>query len=87
MRLEFERFGLPKFRILIGVTQLIGALALLVSIRFPSLGFLGALGLAFQMAAGIGVRIRTGDTKMQTAQAAVFLVINLILAVSYWNQL
>lgn len=83
MRREFERFGLPQFRILIGSTQLLGAFGLFLAMWFPWLGFLGAAGLAIQMLAGVGVRIQMKDTWMQTSQAVIFLVITIILAVGY----
>lgn len=87
MKREFERFRLPQFRVLIGITQLIGALGLSFALWFPLIGFLGASGLAFQMAAGLAVRIRIGDSKLQSSQAAVFLVLNLFLAFSFWREL
>lgn len=84
MQREFERFGLGKFRTLIGVTQLLGAAALTAGPWFPLLGFLGSTGLAIEMAAGLGVRVRVGDTWQQALQASFFLLINVLLAWSYY---
>jgi len=87
MRVEFERFRVPQYRMLIGVTQLLGAAALLIGLRYPLFGFVGALGLSLQMAAGVVVRVRIGDTWLQASQAAVFMIINAWVALAYWNLL
>ena len=87
MRLEFERFRVPQYRVLIGVTQLMGAGALLIGMRIPVVGLVGALGLTLQMAAGVAVRIRIGDTWLQASQAALFMLINAWLVFSYWKLL
>jgi len=87
MRVEFERFQVPQYRILIGITQLMGAGALLVGMRVPVVGLIGALGLTVQMAAGVAVRVRIGDTWLQASQAAVFMFLNAWLVVSYWKLL
>lgn len=87
MRREFERFGLPKLRKLIGVTQLLGAIAILLAPWLPLLGFIGSTGLALQMAAGVGVRIRIQDSWLQASQAGIFLVINILLSILYGRSL
>lgn len=83
MKREFERFGLPRFRVWIGVTQLVGAGALLTGFVFPAVGLAGAAGLAMQMLAGIGVRIRCRDGLTASLQAGIFLIINAVLTMTY----
>ena len=49
MKLEFERYGLAKFRVLIGCLQLAAVIGLLIGNRFPIVGFLASGGLTLQM--------------------------------------
>ncbi len=76
MRKEFERFGLAQQRVLIGILQLAGALGLLAGFFLPWVGSVAAAGLALQMLIGVGVRMKVGDSLLQTAQAGVYLVLN-----------
>jgi hypothetical protein len=80
---EFERFGLPRYRRFIGITQIVGAIAVMAGPWIAVLGFLGSSGLAIQMGAGLIVRIRIGDGFVQSAQALLFLILNLYLAGGY----
>jgi len=87
MKKEFDRFGLSNFRVLIGITQLLGAAALAVGPWFVVWGLIASAGLSLQMLAGVGVRIRIHDSLAQTIQAIGFLLINLFLCVSYIQNL
>ena len=87
MKGEFERFGLSRMRVFVGVTQILGAAALLAGFAFPWIGLAGAAGLALQMLAGLGVRIRIGDGVTASLQACVFLLINLGLTLAYFPRL
>ena len=49
MHLEFERFRLVRFRVIVGVTQIAGAVGLLLGLYYPLIGILSAGGLALQM--------------------------------------
>ena len=62
MREEFERFKLAKQRVIVGVTQLVGALGLLTGLVYPVAGLIASGGLALQMLLGVGVRVLIGDT-------------------------
>lgn len=83
MKREFERFGVPRFRVLVGVTQILAALGLFAAPWVPLLGLIASAGLAVQMLAGSWVRFRIGDTLVQASQALVFFVISTILAVRF----
>ncbi len=87
MKREFERFGLPRLRVFVGSTQILGAGALLAGFAFPLIGLAGAAGLALQMLAGLGVRIRMGDGVMASLQAGVFLLVNTGLTLAYFLRL
>ncbi|MCA9320639.1 MAG: DoxX family protein, partial [Planctomycetes bacterium] len=58
---EFERFGLSRFRVLTGLLQLLGALALILGHSIPMLVTLGSAGLAVLMGLGILTRARVAD--------------------------
>ncbi|NBB79178.1 MAG: hypothetical protein GVY36_06975 [Verrucomicrobia bacterium] len=83
MRLEFTRYGLSQYRAMTGALQLAGATGLLLGIWQPSVGFAAALGLALQMAAGVGVRIRIRDTWLQCFPAGFYCIVNAGLAFLY----
>lgn len=83
MRSEFERYGLRRFRKLVGVLEILGGLGVLLGQRHsaPLLVF-SASGLTLLMAAGVWVRSRVGDPLLQMMPAAVLFVINALIV---WN--
>ncbi len=81
MREEFERFGLARYRVIVGLTQLVGAIGLVVGLQRPIVGLVASGGLAFQMLMGVGVRIVIGDSFLQTLPAAFYLLLNSYLFV------
>lgn len=82
MRAEFQRYGIPQFRKLTGILQLVAASGLLLGTIYPIIGGLAAAGIALQMACGLGVRIRIGDGFVQCIPATVFMLLCGILALS-----
>ena len=83
MVLEFERFGVPRYRCLVGITQIIASVTLFVAPWAPVLGRIGAGGLTVQMLAGSWVRFRIGDTLLQASQALVFCGITGYLSIRF----
>jgi len=79
MRLEFERFGLARFRTTVGVLEFLGGAAQLASFLFPPLGILAAGGLAAVMLLGIITRVRVGDDLLVSLPAIVYLLLNAFL--------
>ncbi|MDG2125020.1 MAG: DoxX family protein [Verrucomicrobiales bacterium] len=79
MRSEFERFGLARQRVLVGSLQLAGAIGLMAGFALPWLGSVAAAGLALQMLLGVAVRLKIGDSLLQTAQAAFYFLLNAYL--------
>lgn len=75
MKAEFERFGVAKLRIVIGVLELMGSLGLLVGFLVPVIGVLAAAGISLLMSSVVVQRIQQRDTLAQMAQAAVFALI------------
>ena len=76
MKAEFERSGLARFRILVGVLECLGALGLLVGYFNRPVLVLAAAGLMLTMLLGIATRIRIGDSLVRTLPAIVLLILN-----------
>ncbi len=83
MEQEFARYGLARFRKIVGILQLAGAGGLLVGvISFPGLGQLAASGLSILMFLGVCVRIKIKDTLIQTIPAFAYMLLNAYLAIT-----
>jgi uncharacterized membrane protein YkgB len=76
MDAEFERYGLARFRRLIGAVECLGALGLLVGHFNRPVLVLAAAGLTLTMVMAIATRIRIGDSLARTLPAIVLLVLN-----------
>lgn len=79
---EFARYNLSRFRRLVGLLEVLGALGLLSSIVFPVLVFPSAGGLALLMALGVVTRVRVRDPLIEAIPAGVLMLINLFLCVA-----
>jgi hypothetical protein len=81
MVVEFNRYGLAKFRALTGILQLLGAVGLTIGVLgVPVIGFLAAIGLSLQMALGVGVRIKIRDSLLQCMPAFFYFCLNAWIA-------
>ena len=76
MDAEFERYGLARFRPLVGILECLGALGLLVGQFSRPVLVLAAAGLVLTMLMGIATRIRIGDSLAKTLPAIVLLALN-----------
>jgi uncharacterized membrane protein YphA (DoxX/SURF4 family) len=76
MEPEFERYGLARFRHLIGAVECIGALGLLAGQFNRPILVAAAAGLTLTMLVAVATRIRIGDSLAQTMPAAVLLALN-----------
>jgi hypothetical protein len=76
MKLEFERYGLERFRIPIACLQLAAVIGLLIGNWFPIIGFLAAGGLTLQMLLAVMVRIKIKDAFFRSLPAVGYLLIN-----------
>ncbi len=72
---EFERYGIPKLRLLVGWLEIAGGLGILVGYLIPILGFLATVGIALLMLGGVILRISIKDSFVQIAPAAILLVV------------
>lgn len=78
-RQEFERYGVPQFRVLVGSLQVVGALGVLIGLVNDTIGALATGGLMLMMLIGVIVRLRIHDTPRQMVQAASLAVLNGVL--------
>lgn len=78
-REEFERFGLPAQRRLVGSLEVLGATAVLLGLALPLLGAFAAAGLATLMLLGLVVRLRIHDAPRLMVPAASLGVVNAVL--------
>ena len=76
MEVEFERYGLARYRILVGALECLGALGLLVGYFSRPVLVVAAAGLALTMLMGIATRVRVRDSLAQTLPAIVLLIVN-----------
>jgi len=83
LKLEFLRYGLGPFRVLVGVLQLTGGLGIIAGLYLPWLGVVAAGGLALLMALGLAVRIRIHDSLVQAFPAAIYMVLSLYLTIMF----
>jgi len=84
MKNEFKRFGLEKIGLTIVLLQIIGALGLLVGLRFYFILMISSLGLAVLMLAGVLVRIKVKDSIWVSIPAFFFMILN---AYIFWASL
>ena len=76
MDAEFKRYGLARFRRLVGALECVGALGLLAGHFSPPILLLAAAGLTLLMVLAVVTRVRIGDSFAQAMPAIVLLVLN-----------
>ena len=76
MKIEFKRFGLEKIGLTTIVLEIIGALGLLVGLKFDFILMISSLGLALLMFAGLIVRIKSKDSIWISLPAFFYLALN-----------
>ncbi len=79
---EFEHYGLPRYRVLTGVLEVVGGLGLLVGLGYRPLLQLSAAGLAALMLLGTIVHVRIRDPWQAALPALTLLGVNLFIAVT-----
>jgi hypothetical protein len=76
MKKEFKRFGLEKMGLFTIILQLLGAIGLMVGLKFNLILILSSLGLALLMLAGLLVRIKLKDTIWVSLPAFFYMALN-----------
>lgn len=76
MKSEFRRFGLARFRLLVGWLEIAGGGAQLAHSILPQVSLTATAGIFLLMLLGVIVRIRTGDRLWVTLPALGFMALN-----------
>ena len=82
MKLEFERYGLGRYRTLTGFLELLGGLGIILGLKFKELYFLSTLGLTLLMFLGIIARLRVKDKFISILPAIIYFFLNLYLFIN-----
>ncbi len=82
LRKEFERYGMPAQRMLVGGLQICASIGLVAGLSYPWMGRAAAAGLALMMLVAVAVRIRIKDTLLQTTPAVLYLLLNAYLCLA-----
>lgn len=78
---EFEVYGLSKnLCYIIGMLKVGLALLLLASIQFPSLTLIGSLGLTTLLLGSVVMHFKVKDPLYKSFPAALFILMNLVIA-------
>ena len=79
MKNEFKRFGLAKMGLLVILLEILGAIGLLVGLKFHVILVISSLGLALLMFAGIMVRIKVKDSFIIIFPAFFYMALNALI--------
>ena len=82
MKVEYNRWGYPEQRLVIGSLQLLGGLGLFVGFVFEPLIPLSSASLMLLMLAAIGVRIKIEDQPLKIIPALFYAVLNFLILVN-----
>jgi len=84
MKNEFKRFGLEKLGLTIVLLQILGAIGLLVGLKFNFILIISSLGLALLMFAGVIIRIKVKDSLWISLPAFLYMVLNAFI---FWSSM
>ena len=84
MKNEFKRFGLQKIGLIIIILEIIGALGLLIGLKFYFILMISSLGLALLMFSGLIVRIKLKDSIWISLPAFFYMVLNALI---FWTSI
>lgn len=82
-REEFERYGMPAVRRLVGVLEILGGTAVILGLANTSLGAFAAAGLTALMVLGLIVRFKIHDPPRLMVPAALLGALNAVLVVLF----
>ena len=76
MKGEFRRWGIEKFRSVVGISQFFGGFGLILGFYFPLLTIISSLGITLLMLLGFILRICVNDGFLKSFPALLYLLIN-----------
>jgi len=80
---EYERFGMPQLRQLVGTMQMLGGVGVLMGLAYAPIGVAAAAGLTVLMILGLLTRLRVHDGPRLMIPAGTYAVINATLIVLF----
>jgi uncharacterized membrane protein YphA (DoxX/SURF4 family) len=83
---EFERYGMPAVRQLVGVLEVLGGTGVILGLAVAPLGALAAAGLTALMVLGLIVRVRIHDALRLMVPAASLGALNAVLVVLFVSE-
>ena len=86
MKMEFKRFNLEKFGIIVIALQFLGATGLMIGFKYPPLITVSSFGLSLLMLLGVVVRINLKDGFWASLPAAFYMLLNLYILIISINQ-
>jgi uncharacterized membrane protein YphA (DoxX/SURF4 family) len=79
MKSEFKRWGISKFRFIVGCAQLTGGFGLLIGYYFQIMTLISSFGLALLMLLGFILRFTVKDGVIKSIPAFFYLLVNLYI--------
>ena len=76
MKTEFKRFGLEKFGLIIIALQFLGAIGLIVGLKFNPILTISSFGLTLLMLSGFLVRLNLKDSILISLPALFYMGLN-----------
>jgi len=79
MKSEFKRWGISKFRFIVGCAQLTGGFGLLIGYYFQIMTLISSFGLTLLMLLGFILRLTVKDGVIKSIPAFFYLLVNLYI--------
>ena len=76
MKNEFKRFNLDKLGLLTIILELLGAMGLLIGLKFNPILILSSIGLTLLMLSGLIIRIKSKDSIWISFPALFYMCLN-----------
>lgn len=89
MKSEFKRWGISKFRFIVGCAQLTGGFGLLIGYYFQIMTLISSFGLALLMLLGFILRLTVKDGVIKSIPAFFYLLVNLyifLINLNHWRK-
>jgi hypothetical protein len=82
MKSEFKRFGLEKFGAITAIFEILGAIGLVIGLKFNPILVVSSGGLSLLMLLGLLVRIKMKDSIWISIPALFYMLLSLYIFVS-----
>ena len=89
MKSEFKRWGISKFRFIVGCAQLTGGFGLVIGYYFQIMTLISSFGLALLMLLGFILRLTVKDGVIKSIPAFFYLLVNLyifLINLNHWRK-